>query len=69
MKSLTETNSGKLVTIVSGDIQAVERALGAAPIILAAPFVNLFAYLILGFTAGWEYAAITFAIWIIIMVL
>lgn len=68
MKSLTETNSGKLITIVSGDIQAIERALGAAPIILAAPFVNIIAYLILGFSAGWEYAGITFAIWIIIMI-
>ena len=69
MKSLTETNSGKLITIVSGDIQAIERSLGAAPIIIAAPFVNVTAYLILGFTAGWEYAGITFAIWIIIMIL
>ena len=31
MKSLTRTNSGKLVTIVSGDIQAVERPLGITP--------------------------------------
>ena len=69
MKSVTETNSGKLITIVSGDIQAIERALGIVSILFAAPLVNLVAFIVLGLTSGWEYAGITFAIWIIIMFL
>jgi ABC-type multidrug transport system fused ATPase/permease subunit len=53
MQSLTETNSGKLITIVSGDIQAIERSLAICSIVLAAPFINLIAYTVLIFTSGW----------------
>lgn len=41
MKSLTETNSGKLITIISGDIFNVERATTMTPILPAAPLVTL----------------------------
>jgi len=68
-KSLTETNSGKLITIVSGDIQSIERSLVIVPVVFATPFLNLGTYILLGFTSGWEYAGITFAIWIIIMLM
>jgi ABC-type multidrug transport system fused ATPase/permease subunit len=68
MQSLTETNSGKLITIVSGDIQAIERSLAITSVVFAAPFVNIIAYVVLGFTSGWVYAGITFAIWVVIMV-
>jgi len=68
MKSLTETNSGKLITLVSGDIQAVERALPIVPTIFAVPFINLIAYTVLGVTSGWEFALWTFIVWIIIMI-
>jgi ABC-type multidrug transport system fused ATPase/permease subunit len=53
MKSLTETNSGKLITIVSGDIQSIERPLALVSIFLAAPFINIVAYIVIGFTSGW----------------
>jgi len=68
-KSLTETNSGKLITIVSGDILGIERALTIAPIVFATPFLNLGTYILLGFTSGWLYAGIAFVIWLIIMLL
>lgn len=44
-KSLTETNSGKLITIISGDIFNVERAICILPILPAAPFVTLLSVL------------------------
>lgn len=67
-KSMTETNSGKLVTIVSGDIQSIERALGFVPAIFSSPFTNLVAYVILGYSAGWKYSLIAFLMWVIIMI-
>ena len=69
MKALAETNSGKLVTIVSGDIQSVERALAMVPIVIAAPFVNITAYIVLGLTSGWQYALTTFMVWAVILVM
>ena len=69
MQSLTETNSGKLITIVSGDIQAVERSLAISSVVIAAPFVNVVAYSVLVFTSGWQYALITFGIWVVIMMM
>ena len=47
VKSMTETNSGKLIGMISADIFAVERGLGFCTMILAAPFINLFAYYLL----------------------
>ncbi len=68
MKSLTETNSGKLITIVSGDIQAIERPLAMVSIVFATPLINLIAFLVLLFIIGWEYGLITIATWILIMI-
>jgi hypothetical protein len=53
MKSLTQTNSGKLITIVSGEIQMIERSLAILGILIAAPFINAVAYTVLGITTGW----------------
>jgi hypothetical protein len=47
MKSMTETNSGKLISLISADLLTVERGLSFFPILLAAPFINLFAYYLL----------------------
>lgn len=68
MKSMTETNSGKLVTIVNADIQQMERSLSFVPLILVAPLVNVLAYVIIGLQCGWLYSGITFAIWIVIVI-
>jgi len=68
IKSLTETNSGKLITIVSGDMQALERPLALIAMVIAAPFINIAAYIVMGLTAGWIYAAVTFGIWILMII-
>lgn len=69
VKSLTETDSGKVISIISGDLQAIARPLCFSSIILAAPFVNLTAYIVLAFTSGIEYALITFAWWMLLLVM
>jgi ABC-type multidrug transport system fused ATPase/permease subunit len=52
-KSLTETNSGKLVTLISSDIFGVERALSHSPIVFAAPIISLTAFILIGSNSGW----------------
>lgn len=37
--------------------------------ILAAPFINFIVYVLLAFTVGLEYAGITFAIWVVLLLL
>ena len=68
MKSIIETNSGKLITIISGDYQSIERLMGMISMGFVSPFINLAAYAVIGVTSGWEYALITFTIWIIILI-
>jgi len=41
MKSITETNSGKLISLVSADLFTVERGLSFFPILVASPFLNI----------------------------
>lgn len=47
MKSMTETNSGKLVSLISADLFGVERGLSFFPILFAAPIINFLAYVLL----------------------
>ncbi len=44
MKSMTETNSGKLISLISADLFGVERGMALFPAVLAAPFINFFSY-------------------------
>lgn len=67
MRSLTETNSGKLITIVSGDLQQVTGMMHLVSFLIAAPFVNLVAFIVLGTTGPWTTAVITMVIWFIIL--
>jgi len=69
MKSLTETNSGKLVTIVSGEYQAIERMLSLSPMLIATPFINILAYGLLGYTTSWEFAVFALIFWIVLILL
>jgi ABC-type multidrug transport system fused ATPase/permease subunit len=43
-QSISQTNSGKLISLISSDLLSVENGLSYFPIILVAPFVNLLAY-------------------------
>lgn len=63
-KSLTETNSGKLITIISGDIFNVERAICILPILPTSPIITLLCMGYIWWGSGWEYAIYTLVIWL-----
>lgn len=65
MRSLTETNSGRLISLVASDVFTLERPLAVAPFVLALPFINIACYLIIWQIAGWVYAIIVFVLWIV----
>lgn len=65
MRSMTETNSSKLVTMVSADIAALERALAFAPLCIYAPIVAGFAIYLVGVVSTWQDAAIVGVLWIL----
>jgi len=69
VKSITETNSGKLISLISADLFAIERGLGLCPIIIAAPFINMVAYGFLWSIIGFGYTMIVFGFWILVMIL
>lgn len=68
MKSLTETNSGKLITLISADIFQVERAITMMPIILACPPILILTLFYIGWGSGWQYAGYTLAIWVLTII-
>jgi len=63
-KSLTETNSGKLITIISGDIFNVERAASLTPLLPATPLVLLLSLFYIGYGSGIGYAIMTGLVWL-----
>ena len=69
MKSMTETISGKLISLISADLFSVERGLSFFPILLAGPIINLIAYIFLAKQVGIIYTFVTFGFWLFLMVL
>ena len=69
MKSMTETNSGKLISLISADLFSVERGLSFFPILLAGPFINLVAYVFLAQHVGIIYTFVTFGFWLFLLLL
>lgn len=70
IKSLVETNSGKLITLISSDFFSVERGMMMMiSISLAAPFINLICYILLGYIIGWQYSLAVFGVWIVCLFL
>lgn len=65
MKSLTETNSGKLITLISSDIFSVERAITMTPMILAAPFIMALCLYYIYINSNWYFLVSTSIIWCI----
>lgn len=69
MRSLTATNQGRLITMVSSDIFGLERSLAMAPFGLSAPFINLVSYGLIWYIAGWPYTIAIFGLWVVIILL
>jgi len=67
LKSLAETNSGKLITLISSDLFTIERMMQFAPLLISAPLCNIVAYIIIGFTAGWAYTGIIFVMTVVLV--
>jgi ABC-type multidrug transport system fused ATPase/permease subunit len=67
VKGMTETNSGKLISLISADLFQVERGLSFAPVVIAAPIVNIVAYVVLSFTIGWKYTFVALGFWILLL--
>jgi ABC-type multidrug transport system fused ATPase/permease subunit len=52
MKSLSQCDSGKLVSVISADLSQVERGLGFSPMILGAPAVYVICMILIGANYG-----------------
>ena len=62
-KSLAQTSSGKLITLVSADIFMIERGLMFLVFPWCSLIINISAMTLLIITAGWQYGLITMTIW------
>jgi ATP-binding cassette, subfamily C (CFTR/MRP), member 1 len=69
MKSMTETNSGKLISLVSADLFTVERGLGFFPITIASPFLNCLGVYAISTMIDFKYTLIVIGYWFVTMVL
>ena len=69
MKSMTETNSGKLISLISADLFSVERGLSFFPLLIAAPIINFIAYGFIYQTVGLYYTLVAFGCWITLILL
>jgi ABC-type multidrug transport system fused ATPase/permease subunit len=67
MKSLAQTESGKLITLVSSDIFSIEKGLALLPFALGTPIINFTIYYIIGITYSWYQSGICFATWILVV--
>lgn len=64
MKAITSTNSGKLITLVSGDIFMIERGLAFSPMILTTPLTNIAVVILVGVTSHWSNSIIVFVFYV-----
>ena len=69
VQSIAETNSGKLISLISADMFQVERGLAFFPIIFSAIPANIFAYFLISEKIGWQYTLIIIGIWIMSLLL
>jgi len=69
MKSQLEARQNNVITRVTNDMQSIESALSMVPMMLAAPFINFAAYLVIGIAIGWDYVGLTLLVWLVIIVL
>ena len=60
VKSMTETNSGKLISLISADLFHVEKGIGQFAILATTPFVNAWAFYLLFKTISWQPTLIVF---------
>lgn len=64
MKSICVTNSGKLISLISSDLFLIEKGLAVFPIMIAVPFINLWAGFLLSDIIGLNYTLLVLAFWV-----
>jgi ABC-type siderophore export system fused ATPase/permease subunit len=64
-----EINSGKIITIISSEIFAVERGFVNFPLAFVSPLLNIACYCFLGIIAGWWFALGVFVFWILLIIM
>ena len=69
IQSLAETNSGKLINMVSSDIQTVERGLNCYPFVFSAPCINILAFYFVFREVGLGYTCLVICIWLVIIII
>jgi len=69
MKAVTSTNSGKLITLVSGDIFMIERGLAFSPMVISAPFTNIAVMILVVVTSHWSNSIIIFVFYMLMLLL
>mmetsp|Transcript_40800 Transcript_40800/g.29424 ORF Transcript_40800/g.29424 Transcript_40800/m.29424 type:complete len:117 (+) Transcript_40800:637-987(+) len=69
IKSLAETNSGKLISLVSSDLFQIERPFSIIFMLIPIPLLNLTVSAIIGFTMGWIYALTTIILSVLMILL
>ena len=65
IKSLSETESGKLVAIISSDLFAIEGGMALRPIIVGGPVITVCTIIFIAFYYTWWFAIVVLVIWVI----
>lgn len=65
LEGLQRTNSGKIITLISSDLFAIERMLTFVPMVFVLPIANVFCYLLIGFNFGWWSSLIVFLCFVV----
>jgi len=68
-RSIAETSSGKLVSLISSDIFTTEKGLISSPMLVTSPLINVYAFYLLYSTAGWEHMVIVLVIWLLVLLM
>ena len=70
MRSLAETNSGKLITMISSDLYSIERGLLQTPVFFCVPWIAAVCiYLIWNLSQSWESTLIVAVMWILCVIM
>jgi len=69
VESLQKTSSGKIISMISSDLFALERSLAFVAMVFVLPVANLFTYLLIGFNFGWISSLIVFLCFIVAFVI
>ena len=56
-----------MISLISADLFQIERGLSFIAVVIASPFINITAYIVLGFMIGWWYTFVVVGCWILLM--